>query len=272
MNLCSLKDVRTELNRIGLKPSRRFGQNFLVDRNILGIILDAADVANGDRILEVGPGLGVLTVPLAERAGHLVCVEKDFKLTDRLREVFAGTPNVEIVGSDIMRVDFCALDVNKCVSNLPYSCGSRFLVDMVSCGIADLIVVMVQDEVARKICAKPGTRDFSLMGLLMQTDHEVELVKTVSPGCFWPRPEVDSCIVRLRRRAEGGLTEVEKIFLRKFAKGAFSQRRKKIGMLLRKRAGNKPGASQAVAHLEGMRPEELSMEDWRHIARTLCGR
>lgn len=272
MNLCSLKEVRSELDRIELKPSRRFGQNFLIDRNILGIILDAAEVGKSDRILEVGPGLGVLTFPMAEKAAHLVCVEKDFKLTDRLRERFAGRQNVEIIGSDIMRVDFSALDINKCVSNLPYSCGSRFLVDMVSCGVADLLVVMVQDEVARKICSKPGTRDFSLMGLLMQTDYDTELVKAVSPGCFWPRPEVDSCIVRLKRRSEGELGEVEKVFLRKFAKSAFSQRRKKIGVLLRKRAGGQKQAREAVAHLEGMRPEELSMTDWRHIARSLCGR
>ena len=272
MNLCSINDVRAELDRIEVQPNRRFGQNFLIDRNILDIILETAAIKDSDRILEVGPGLGVLTFPMAEKCRHLVCVEKDFRLTDRLRECFAGVSNVEIIGADIMRVDFSKIPINKCVSNLPYSCGSRFLVDMAACGNAETMVVMVQDEVAQKICSRPGSREFSLMGLFMQVDYDCELVKTVKPGCFWPRPEIDSCIVRMTLRKDGCLSGVEKIFLRKFAKLAFSQRRKTIGVLLRKRAGHDREAADAVAFLEGRRPEELSMDEWRHIAKSLCAR
>lgn len=272
MNPCSVKDVRAELSRIGLQPSRKFGQNFLIDRNILDIIIDAADISAEDRILEVGPGLGVLTGAMAERCGQLVCVEKDFKLTDYLKDYFADTANVEIVGSDIMRINFSEMDVNKCVSNLPYSCGSRFLVDFTSSAKADLIVVMLQDEVAEKICAKSGSRDFGLMGLMMQIDYKVDLVKKVSRGCFWPRPEVNSCVVRLKKKSEPALSDVERIFLRKFAKSVFSQRRKKMGVPLRMRAGHDKDAAEAVSCFAGKRPEQLLMEEWFMIARTLCGR
>lgn len=272
MNPCSLKDVRSELAKMGLQPRRRFGQNFLIDRNILDIILNAAGLTKSDRVLEVGPGLGVLTVPMSEQCGHLTCVEKDFKLTDYLRARFEGVNNVEVIGSDIMRVDFGALAVNKCISNLPYSCGSRFLVDFTSDGAADRIVVMVQEEVAQKMCSRPGSREFSLMGLMMQIDYDVELVKTVKPGCFWPRPDVDSSIVRLEKRKDPLLTQVEKVFLRKFAKNAFSQRRKKIGVLLRKRAGSDRAAADTVSVLAEKRPEQLLMKEWCLIAKTLCGR
>ena len=272
MNPCSLKDVRAELLKMNLQPRRQYGQNFLIDRNILDIILAAAEVSKTDRVLEVGPGLGVLTVPISEACEHLICVEKDFKLTDFIRDRFDGVENVEIMGSDIMRVDVGSLDVNKCVSNLPYSCGSRFLVDFTAACTAERIVVMVQDEVARKMYSKPGNREFSLMGLMMQIDYEVELVKTVKPGCFWPRPDVDSCVVRLQKLQESRLSEVEKIFLRKFAKNAFSQRRKKIGVLLRTRAGHDREAAQKVSGLAAKRPEELTMAEWCFIASALCGR
>ena len=272
MNPCSVKDVRAELSRIGLQPSRRFGQNFLIDRNILDIIVAAADISAEDRILEVGPGLGVLTGAIAPLCRNLVCVEKDFKLTDYIRESFGDTANVEIVGSDIMRINFSALDVNKCVSNLPYSCGSRFLVDFTSGAKVDLIVVMVQEEVAHKICAKAGSREFGLMGLMMQVDYKVDLVKNVRRGCFWPRPEIDSCVVRLKKKQDPPLSDVERIFLRKFAKNAFSQRRKKIGVLLRTRAGHNKEAGEAVSIFGEKRPEQLLMSEWFMIAKTLCGR
>lgn len=272
MNLCSVKEVRDELRRIDLKPCRRFGQNFLIDRNILDIILEAAGLKPSDRVLEVGPGLGVLTVPMAEKCERVICVEKDFKLTDRLKELFTSDGNIELIGSDIMRVNFSAMDVNKCVSNLPYACGSRFLVDLVSSAKVEHIVVMVQEEVARKMCVAAGKREFGLMSLLMQIDYDVKLVKTVKPGCFWPRPEVDSCIVSLKKKAVPIFEDVEKIFIRKFAKNAFSQRRKKIGVILRIRAGQDREAAEAVRCLESKRPEQLLMDEWRHIARTLCGR
>lgn len=272
MNPCSIKDVRAALSEIELTPQRRFGQNFLVDGNILRIILDAAQISSSDRILEVGPGLGVLTGPLSEKCEHLTCVEKDFKLTDYLRERFDGCEKVEVVGSDIMRVNFAEMDVNKCVSNLPYSCGTRFLVDFVTACKADLIVVMVQQEVAQKICGTPGAREYSLLGLLMQMDYTASIVKTVKPGCFWPRPDIDSSVVMLRKKKEPMLSEVEKIFLRKFAKAAFGQRRKKIGVLLRKRAGHDKDAAGIVSCFESSRPEQLSMDEWCVIAKTLCGR
>lgn len=272
MNTCSLKDVRSELARLGVQPSRRFGQNFLIDGNILKIILEAAEVSPADRVLEVGPGLGVLSVPVADACGSLVCVEKDYKLAGYLKQVFSGRPDVEVIGADIMRVDFSRLGVNKCVSNLPYSIGSRFLVDLVSFAGVDSVVVMVQEEVARKMCEKPGSRDSGLMGLLMQMDYDVCMVKNVKPGCFWPRPEVDSSVVKLVKRRETALSDAERIFLRKFAKQAFSQRRKQMGTLLRKRAGADRSAAESVAHFGPRRPEELSLTEWFHVARTLCGR
>lgn len=272
MNLCSIKDVRAALAAMELQPRRSYGQNFLIDANIRDKILAAAELKESDRVLEVGPGLGVLTEPMAEVCSQVVCVEKDFKLTAYLKTRFADTANVEVIGSDIMRMDFSALDVNKCVSNLPYSCGSRFLVDFVSCASAEDIVVMVQEEVADKMCEKPGSKECGLMGLFMQIDYDVRPVKTVGRGCFWPRPEVDSRVVHLKRRSGPGLDQGEKIFLRKFAKTAFAQRRKKIGVLLRRRAGNDSGAGDIVRALESRRPEALTLEEWFLIARTLCAR
>lgn len=233
-NLVSPSHVRALAERLGLQPSRVLGQNFLTDGNILRIILDAAELAGDEHVLEVGPGLGVLTVELVRRADHVTAIEKDERLTAYLGTCFAENSRLTLIQGDVLDCDWTTpafRSVSKVVSNLPYSVASRFLVDLAR--LADppaRVVITVQREVAQRLTAGPG-RDFGLLSLETQLAYEARDIKTVSPTCFWPRPEVRSSVVVMTRRSDR-LPPPERAVVSRLAQRAFTQRRKQLGSSL----------------------------------------
>jgi len=155
-----LSELRSLLNEMDFHPSRALGQNFLIDGNILDILLDAADVRHRDEILEIGPGLGAVTEALVDSARRVVAVEKDRRLYEHLRERFKDKPKLELICADMLEVDTEALlktGFNKVVSNLPYSAGSRILINLAMAEAApERIIVTVQQEVAERLAAQAG--------------------------------------------------------------------------------------------------------------------
>lgn len=266
-------EVRQLLARRGIRPSRFWGQNFLVDRNILRILLTAAELQPQDEVVEVGAGLGVLTEALLEQARTVIAVEKDRRLAVYLRERFAGQPRLTLLEADILSCDLPALfggTERKLVANLPYAVAARLLVELTALPRPPArIVVTVQQEVAMRILAAPATADYGLLSILMQRHYQGELIKRISPTCFWPPPAVQSALVRLVRRAEPLGGAVPEASLRHLLHTAFSQRRKTLARSLKDLTAE-PLSALALAQIPPKaRPEEVPPDAWPTLLRAL---
>jgi 16S rRNA (adenine1518-N6/adenine1519-N6)-dimethyltransferase len=173
------------------RPSKRLGQNFLTDRNILAQEAEAAGLGKNDVVLEIGPGDGRLTRLLAEKAGKIVAIEKD----KRLEKFLADLPeNVEIIFGDAAKMELPAF--NKVVSNIPYSISSKITFILLERGF-DVAVLSFQKEFAERMTAKPGSKEWGRLGATVSFLAEVELLRTIPAGAFFPKPKVDSALVRI---------------------------------------------------------------------------
>lgn len=276
-NLASPSRVRAILDGMGFAPSRVLGQNFLIDRNILNILLDAAEVGAGDRVLEIGPGLGVVTGELLARGCWVLAIEKDRRLAERLQSEWGSEPRLEVRCADVLDADVGAHvrdGFDAVVSNLPYSVASRALVNMAMAEPAPRhVTVTVQKEVAGRLTASAATAAYGLLTLWIQRVYEVRLVKTVSPSCFWPPPEVQSGIVRLVRRASPLVADPGAVAcFHGVSRHAFSRRRKQLASSLVESVQSpslgKDGWQSALASLGEdplARPEALSPEAWARL-------
>ena len=235
MNLTDYADIRRLLDRHGFRFSKSMGQNFLIDASIPRRIAEASGADETCGVVEIGPGIGCLTEQLATRAGKVVSVELDRSLAPVLQETLEGLENVELVFGDVMKQDLRALAEEKLpgltklvCANLPYNITSPVLTAVVKAGCFERVCVMVQKEVAERICAGPGSKDYGAFGLFMQWYYEPELLFTVPPHCFVPQPKVTSAVVLLCRR-ETPICEVadEELFFR-VIRAAFNQRRKTL--------------------------------------------
>ncbi|MGQ9630698.1 MAG: 16S rRNA (adenine(1518)-N(6)/adenine(1519)-N(6))-dimethyltransferase RsmA [bacterium] len=227
------QEVRRALREAGVSPHRRLGQNFLIDNNILDIIV--SQVASGS-VLEIGAGLGNLTLKLAERCKRVVALEVDEGFVRILRRTIEDFPNVEVIRGDILDFDLRekvseGMDV---VGNLPYYITTPILFRLLeSPAPIGRIVVMLQREVAERLIAPPGGRDYSVLSVLAQYRADITIVHSVSRNAFYPRPKVDSAIVRIDRLKEPRVgVRSEELFLR-VVRAAFQQRRKKLSNALR---------------------------------------
>ncbi|NQU41003.1 MAG: ribosomal RNA small subunit methyltransferase A [Lentisphaerae bacterium] len=277
MNLTSPTQVRGLLAELGIRPSRTLGQNFLVDANVLRILVEAARLTRDDRVLEVGPGLGVLTEALLARAGGVVAVEKDHRLAAHLADRFASDAALTIVTGDMLKQRFDVLGegrLQKVVSNLPYRPGTRILVDLVQSPTPPgLIVVTVQREVADRLVATVGGEAYGLLGVWIGRLYDSELIKVVRPTCFWPPPAVTSAIMRLERHTRLTLPAAQEHCFYALTRHAFTQRRKQLASVLRKApAGLQMADTDCRAWLtaQGLpaeaRPQELSPEAWCRLS------
>ena len=263
MNLTSPSQVKAWCIEHDFHPNKVLGQNFLVDRNALESIVDAAALPTGVRVLEIGPGLGVLTEEMLRRGYAVTAIEKDPVLAERLAEALGNPPTLTVRAGD-------ALDLIKAgscdgfpalVSNLPYQAGTRILLELTqrtggtrscaSAGAPETAVVLVQTEVAERLAAGPGSQVRGLAGVWVQLDYDVQLVRAVKAACFWPRPEVGSTVVRLtRHHRNDALTPDWRAHFRQITKQAFEHRRKQLGAIFK-------GRVQSTA-----RAEQLSNADW----------
>lgn len=266
-------EVRALLTQLDFHPSRILGQNFLIDRNILNILLDAAELRPDDAVVEVGPGLGVLTEALLDRAASLAAVEKDNRLAPYLRKRFANHPKLTLHHSDILDCDFPVLFPRpgmKLVANLPYAIAARLLVELTAIPHPPaLIVVTIQREVAERLAAKPGSNDYGLLSILLQRHYAIATIKHISPSCFWPPPEVQSSISKLVRRPEPLGGPADELALRDLLRHAFSRRRKTMARSLRDLVPDPLPALESAGIPPTARAEELPPELWPALLRAL---
>jgi 16S rRNA (adenine1518-N6/adenine1519-N6)-dimethyltransferase len=266
--------TRDALGEIGLRPSRRRGQNFLVDDRVAERIVAAADVG-GRHVLEIGPGLGALSERLAASAARLVLVELDRDLAARLRRRFASSSHVSVVEADALAVDFeCALGEPRpwrVVANLPYSVGSPILLRLVEERKRfDRLVLMLQREVAERIVARPGGGDYGPLTLAVALRARTRILFRVSPGAFSPRPKVESAVIEVDLTSEPRVRPRQEATFRGIVRAAFAQRRK---MLRRALEGRVDASDFSAAEIDSSRrAETLSIEEFGRLADTVAAR
>lgn len=260
-----------------MQLKRRWGQNFLVDANILGHIVDAASLGADDVVLEIGPGIGSLTQALAGRAGRVIAIEIDRELVQVLRELFSETPHVQIVEGDALKTDFSALvpagTPIKVVANLPYYITSPLIFHLLEQEVPlEVAVLMVQAEVADRLAAAPGSKIYGSLSVAVQYQAAVDTVIRAPRTVFMPQPQVDSKVVRLRPRPFTPAAKDEALFF-SVVRGAFAQRRKTLRRALQPLArthGIDSGELLQRAGIDGtLRGETLSVEAFVILADVL---
>ncbi len=232
-----MASILTETRRLllthGLRPKRRLGQSFLVDRNILRKILKAGDLRWEDQVLEIGAGVGTLTQALAEQCHGVLAVEVDPGLFSILQEVLGGRPEVTLVHGDALSLDFERLLEKdgrwKVIANLPYSIATPLLTRLLNLSSRfSLLLLMVQAEVAERLMASPGKKTYSSLTVLTQYYADVQVVARVSPGAFYPRPHVDSAVLRLEPLPTPRVAPRDVALFFRLVRAAFAHRRKTL--------------------------------------------
>lgn len=272
----SVSFVKKTFADLGIRPRKQWSQNFLIDEAARDRILDAGSLSVDDRVLEIGPGLGALTEVLAERVSYLLAIEKDRGLHQYLESAFRSQPTVELKLGDALKLGFEKLGrFDRCVSNLPYSCGTRILVNWIQAqSRPEGIVVTIQQEVARRILAQPGSRDYGPLAIWSQLHYDVAILGSLSPSSFWPQPDVHSSVVQMRRLASARCAVRNPAFFYRLTREAFLYRRKQLGTVLRHLDGGlvpaDAGEQLVKAGIDPVRrPEKFSIEEWGDIANIL---
>lgn len=262
---------------------KKYGQNFLIDTSVLERIIRAAKIGEEDCVLEIGPGIGTMTQYLAERAGKVVAVEIDKALIPILEETLAPYENVAVLQGDILKTDIGELAEKynagkplKVVANLPYYITTPIIMGLFENNVpVESITVMVQKEVAERMRAKPGGRDYGALSLAVQYYAEPEIVALVPPNCFMPRPTVGSAVVRLKRFEKPPVETEDEGFLFAIIRAAFNQRRKMLVNALAGAGGFSFSREQTADALESMgisariRGEKLSLREFAELSDIL---
>jgi 16S rRNA (adenine1518-N6/adenine1519-N6)-dimethyltransferase len=276
----STAGVRAALAAAGLRPRRSRGQHFLVDRRVLDAVLRAAALGPGDAVLEVGAGIGGLTVALARTGADVLAVEVDARLVPVLRAVCGAHPRVRIVHADAMTLEPAGLRPRptKVVANLPYAIASPLLIRLLEAGTARRYVVMVQEEVARRLVAAPGTPAYGLLTVAVAAHAHASIVTRVPRGAFLPPPTVTSAVVRLDLPARPPVAEELVPTLMAVVRAAFGQRRKMLRSSLQTLAPRvaTAAAAEALCRAAGVDPrdrgERLSLAAFAGLAAALHDR
>jgi 16S rRNA (adenine1518-N6/adenine1519-N6)-dimethyltransferase len=272
MPVLSPTDVLALLAENGLQPSRALGQNFLADANTAQRIARLAEIGSTDRVVEIGPGLGSLTLALAATRAHVVAVELDRHLIPVLEEVVADAGDVTVEHGDALEYDFAARLAGGgwcCVSNLPYNVATpvvlRLLEDVPQ---IDRIVVMVQREVGERLVAAPGSRTYGAPSVKVAYHAEARLIGAVPASVFVPRPKVESVLVRLDRRPTPPVDVASPGTMFALVRAGFGQRRKMLRRSLRPLLGDRVDGVLAAAGVDPRaRAESLDLAAWAALAR-----
>jgi 16S rRNA (adenine1518-N6/adenine1519-N6)-dimethyltransferase len=262
--------IEALLAEAGSHPRHRFGQNFMIDQNLVRVVAEAGMLSREDLVIEVGPGTGTLTEELLERAGRVVAVEIDCDLAALLRERFADRDNFALIEGDALagkhalnpellaavRSQKAAVGSCKLVANLPYNIASPLIIELLVAGV-DLLAFTVQKEVAERLRGHAGGEDYGTLSVMTQMLANVELLRTLPPQAFWPAPKIESALVRLTRQDRLGERAGH---FSTFVHSIFSYRRKMLRKVL-VQAGYDSERLLSVSGLEGQRrPEEFTPE------------
>lgn len=234
--LGNTKNTIEVLQKYNFNVQKKFGQNFLVDKNILEKIVDAAQITEADCVLEIGPGIGTMTQYLAERAGTVIAVEIDKNLIPVLQDTLSSYNNVTVIHGDILKVDIDRIvkEQNggrpmKVVANLPYYITTPIIMALFEKHIAlQSITIMIQKEVADRMQAGPGTKDYGALSLAVQYYAEPKIVANVPAACFFPKPNVDSTVIQLVKYTEPPAAVEDENYLFAVIRASFNQRRKTL--------------------------------------------
>ena len=262
---------------------KKFGQNFLIDPHVLEKIVEAAGIGPDDFVLEIGPGIGTMTQYLCEHAGKVMAVEIDRKLMEILEETLSAYDNVTVVNEDILKLDIAKIAEEenngkpiKVVANLPYYITTPIIMELFESKVPlDSVTVMVQKEVAERMQAKPGTKEYGALSLAVQYYAEAEIVANVPPNCFMPRPNVGSAVIRLTCHKTPPVEVLDERFLFRVIRASFNQRRKTLQNGLGNDASLPINKTQAAEALEEMglsatiRGETLSLEEFAGLSNIL---
>lgn len=267
----TLGQIKLLLESFGLRPKKRYGQNFLHDGNKMQAILHAGELSPGELVLEVGAGTGALTGRLLEAGAKVVAVEVDCDLWPILDQQFTGQSNLTVVQGDVLKgkhqlnpqvVDLLGDKPFKLIANLPYNVASPLLINLVTQFPAmSHAIVMVQKEVGDRLTAKPGGKTYGPMGIIVGAACDVREVCTLSPSCFWPQPGVHSSVILLTRKSQPVTQNMDQFVA--LVHLLFGKRRKQLGSIL----GREHVLPEGIQH--EMRPEVLSVEQLATLARML---
>ena len=282
MDLCNPKEIKALLGRHGFRFSKQMGQNFLIQSWVPRQTAEASGAGPGVGVLEIGPGIGPLTEQLAALGAKVVSVELDRTLLPILAETLAGRDNVEIVPGDILKLDLPALCREKfpgmpvvACANLPYNITTPILTALLQSGCFQQVTVMIQREVAQRICAQPGPAAYGAFTLLCQYYADREILYDVPPSCFLPAPKVVSSVLRMTVRGQPPVPVADEAFFFRLVRAAFGQRRKTLVNvlypLLEKRVDKQTLAAQLVSCnlTEDIRGERLTFAEFAQLTEKL---
>lgn len=270
-----LSQTKRELRRLDLHAKKGLGQHFLIDEQALQSLISAAELTSNDTVVEVGPGLGLLTRELAKRAGWVIAIEVDTKLASALKETIAPWPNVTIINADVLESDPRTLLAEKThykvVANLPYYIASAVLRHFLEAQVKPhLMVVTVQKEVAQAIVAQPGK--MSLLSVSVQFYGKPAIMDYIPARSFYPAPKVDSAIVRIDLYDHPRVAVEDEATFFKVVRGGFAAPRKQLHNSLAQGLEMPPGDVAALLKEAGIsqkrRAETLSLEEWAKVYRV----
>ncbi len=234
--LANARDTADIIRKYGFSVQKRFGQNFLIDEHVLDKIIDAAQIDKNDGVIEIGPGLGTMTRRLGELAGKVVAIEIDRQLIPILSDTLSDCDNVKVINADVMKTDLKLLideefgDMPvKVVANLPYYITTPIVMNLLEGRLAiDSITIMIQKEVAERMRALPGSKDYGALSLAVGYYADAYIAANVPPNCFMPRPKVGSCVIRLTVLKNPPVSVRDEKQMFALIRGAFNQRRKTL--------------------------------------------
>ena len=271
------------LDKYGFSFQKKYGQNFLIDKNILEKIVDAAEIGKDDVVLEIGPGIGTMTQYLCERAREVIAVEIDDKLIPVLADTLSEYDNVTVIHQDILKVDIRALAEEKnggkpikVVANLPYYITTPIIMELFESRVPlESVTVMVQKEVAERMKEGPGSKDYGALSLAVAYYAVAEIIAEVPPACFIPRPKVSSMVIRLTCHKEPPVEVADERFLFSVIRASFQQRRKTLVNGL----NNAPWIPvdreeitrcvESLGYGPSVRGEKLTLEEFARLANLL---
>ena len=268
------------INKYSFAFQKKFGQNFLIDSNVLESIIRGAEITKDDFVLEIGPGIGTMTQYLCEAARQVVAVEIDKMLIPILEDTLSEYDNVEVINQDVLKVDIKSLADEKnngkpikVVANLPYYITTPIIMGLFESGVPiDSITIMVQKEVADRMQTGPGSKDYGALSLAVQYYATAKVILNVSATCFMPRPNVDSAVIKLTRHKEPTVNVADEKLMFKIIRASFNQRRKTLVNGLK----NSPELSfskeqivkaiEKIGKPETIRGEALTLEEFAEFA------